>query len=1391
MASQTLIFAALPNGPGSKDKLKLSVYMTPRLEGGATLATFPDILNWTQQVQAHGLKFQITCGVKTAMVAVNTAGLRPDIWSAIFASDTFVEAYQFTDFTKQLIVSYPSRQALSFLKYATQFVATNPGSFGERGGPLNILRPLNFRQGSKTSFGDAISAIRVNLWKQQQAVGAPGGVAGEHQVAPTSNPDGVATALDQPDVSATRDMATRFGLFHHIPKAPGRPPFASTPADFKKALDFHAALTALNSYPSLLRALGLVFDVEIPASMCPDSPAGGAYGTIAVTQVKPGFTWKINPALHLNATSYWRDKDSFSAAPASAPAAQSAGNYVPGDVFKGFLALSFQDFFLSQVDLDGALLKALGLADNVQNLTQLGNIAAIEQTLPSLRSAGVSLMADGRALQLLQALQANKGFNDSLTAGGAAARAYNAQDLVRGYRIDIWSSRTKSWHSLHERAAIYKFGPDGKIAVKVDEEGFTQLAVAQPADDPTRKPDKFAAANGIPPYATNVYIHERVARWNGWSLSVSRPGKALNRSADPAKALDSDPTMNQAITPFKMTTGFTVKPHSLPELRFGANYRLRARTVDLAGNSVPLNASAPDAFVAPANSVPMKYMRFEPVSTPLVVLQQLPQLGASLERLVIRSRNTSLALDSTPTNDSDQRHIAPPRVWERMIEQHGLFDSKGKLNPDAATYNLITERDSFVVPTHGTDPLVPGPTFDVGYFPDPLARGAALRDLPNTPTDTNGRIASGGVEYSTLREVDAREGSVTFIDFGTQPWPNAQAFRLLLVEGTGLPAWDAAARVLTVHLQKGTMVTVPLSSYLLPPDLDIMGVWGWLRELFEALETSSVGSANADLSLSATSTDVAEVTRLVLEGGHEMITPQRTLTLVHAVQQPLGEPALVQLPVVHNPAAPIFASALRNSFTPITAWRAHESHIAVLLGGMQIHAASSSKVDLNARWLDVVDDPASPGPAESVQSQTVETFDLSAVNFSSTDPVLIYSDAAQTRIVAVYIPQVDVLWFAGPQDVLEGVSNPSSTVASAPLHRFDDTKHRWIVYSALATSRFQEYFPQKGLDFTRTGPTLVVDVPSSARPAAPDINYVIPVFGWENQETTNVKTSMRYGNGLRVYLNRGWYSSGQDEQLGVVLWPAAAAPPDYATREKNKALFSEWGADPIWANGSLTITPVPNIYDFPNAASTASGLTILESSATFDVAAHNVAYDSGRQLWYCDIQIGNLFTYSPFLRLALARYQSHSIQGVELSPIALADFVQLTPDRSAVLSINPSDPRNARLFVGGLAPVGPLNPVLQVSVETRAKNISSDLDWKPAAAADVTVTEDAPAPSEANAVLWSGSIRFTRTPPAGRYRVVIREFETIDIDAATQVITDPPRTGQRLVYAAILAYDYR
>jgi hypothetical protein len=1381
MASQTLIFVPLPNGIVN-GKLAMSVYLSPRLTGGATLAAFPDILDWPQLIQQHGLTFELTSGTQTAQVAANPAVLRPDIWNSIFAPTTFVEAPSIPDYDQRIIISYPVRKALTFFKYAYQVIGTgSAGSSENRRNPLQlVLGDLVFRNDTGSTLASEISRLRIELWQQQQQLlhppPAPPIVPAQAitAVAPPVPPDGVPTTLSAPvDV---HDTMTRFYAFHSMPPAPNGPPPPSTEADFAKVLDFHRALTALNSYPALMRALGLVFDIELPLSLCAPSPTG-VYGTITVSKVTPSFTPSIAPAYSFPAVSYVRDSTTFQTAPATLP---NTSTWAPGDVVGGFLALTPDNFHLLQVDVDGGLLKTLTVADNLANAR---DATIVGDDLPSIRSGGIGLIADGRGLQLLESIVDNKSFDASLTGNQPFSRPFNARDITRGFRIDVWSSRKNKWLSLHRRNAAYAFGPGNSITINsADEEGFLQPTAAQPADDPTRKPDPTSTGAGIPQPGTDLYVHERLARWDGWSLSASRPGLALNRSPDPAEATTPDPTLGQPLTPFKMTSSFAATPGSLPELRFGASYRIRARAVDLAGNSLPPSSTVPDSLVVPADAAPLPYLRFEPVNPPLLVLQQPTQMGSSQARMVIRSENSSLALDAVPTTESDHRHIAPPRIAERLAEHHGLFDDlSGRLKADAATFNLIAQRDTFEFPTSGSgtdaQPIDPSPLVNVGYLPDVLARGAALRDLPNTLDDTDGRIVSDALTYTPLPDVQTRAGSVTFIDFGTA-WPERIPFLISLIEGTAPPQWDNANRVLQVCLPKGTSVDIDLSCYLNESDLGFMGVWAWLREYVAASELNAMQSGAAYTVVGNVTDTVALLTRLILEGGHPMLTPARTLTLVHATQQPVGRPQFVQLPVVHRPSSPIYASALRNSFTPITAWRSVNSHAVTLVGALEIRGASTSKVDILARWLEYVDDPSTPAPTKTWQGNHVETLSL-----PTTASGQLYSDATETRMVATYIPSVDALWFSLPLDELEGVYTPSEI--SAPVHRLDDSKHRWIGYTAVATTRFQEYFPE-GLDYTRSSEPLLVDVPSSARPLAPDIAYVVPTFGWERQESSNLKSSVRFGNGLRVYLHRPWYSSGDSELLGVILWNGVA--PDYATRETYKPLFTQWGNDPIWKTGFLE--SVPSVYDFPNAFATAQSLTLEETPRVFDVAGHQVQFDQQRGLWYCDIEFSNSSSYMPFVRLALARYQSHSIQGVELSRVILADFAQLTPDRSCIISIDPSDTRSAQIFIGGVAPQAPLASVIEVTVEQRHGNLVSDLAWEIAIASVVQVTESSPDATEQDAVLWSGTILFAKRPPPGQFRVVVREYERIEIDGMAIVIGPRERIGERLVYVAVVNYDY-
>ena len=69
---------------------------------------------------------------------------------------------------------------------------------------------------------------------------------------------------------------------------------------------------------------------------------------------------------------------------------------------------------------------------------------------------------------------------------------------------------------------------------------------------------------------------------------------------------------------------------------------------------------------------------------------------------------------------------------------------------------------------------------------------------------------------------------------------------------------------------------------------------------------------------------------------------------MHAVQQPLGRPEWIRLPVVHHPEAPVAVPSLDNKFWKVTAWRYAGSHTAVLLGALQIHGASTAAIDIEA-----------------------------------------------------------------------------------------------------------------------------------------------------------------------------------------------------------------------------------------------------------------------------------------------------------------------------------------------------------------------------------------------------------------------------------------------------------
>jgi len=85
---------------------------------------------------------------------------------------------------------------------------------------------------------------------------------------------------------------------------------------------------------------------------------------------------------------------------------------------------------------------------------------------------------------------------------------------------------------------------------------------------------------------------------------------------------------NEPVTPFKLKATAEPANNSLPRLRYGRKYRLRARASDLAGNGIPHTAT--DASAA---SKEITFGRFEPVPSPNLLFRKSPTTGEAIGML--------------------------------------------------------------------------------------------------------------------------------------------------------------------------------------------------------------------------------------------------------------------------------------------------------------------------------------------------------------------------------------------------------------------------------------------------------------------------------------------------------------------------------------------------------------------------------------------------------------------------------------------------------------------------------------------------------------------------------------------------------------------------------------
>jgi hypothetical protein len=1410
MAKQQVIWTALPNGivqVGSTRRLRLSVFLSPRLqpdEAAKSLEPF-DFLDWPARLQPGRVVFDVLIDDGTRMRAeIDKASPTPDsrYWRALFDQQTFVERHEFAPPLNGLGHTYHVSPILSTLKAGYQQIAAaaphgapNAQTVGNAfPGLMEGLRPSSDARAPRrldvaTAGLPDLVEHHANLANNLLRLDDPASLAERIAAAVTAAKHIAAVGHPTAFVEVVRDTgsaASQFAqlvAFHH-PAATGlrssSRPTAVNAAGEPAPIDFHQMLAALKEYPALLRLLGLVIDLQIDAQALPASSSDHPKGL----QVIPTFTPPLTPPAADNAppytplTRYLLDLQSPLPVFAAAGRPPGSGGVEP-EVMLGLLNLHrpsatnplARRFEIVQVDVDGAVFKTLDtlsiLAGNNQQ-PHTSTDAPGDSSPPSSRTSGLSIVQANYADVLQQDINGASRLEDTFQRQEQAELF--AEDLVRGYRVDVFDSASKQWHSLHKRVGTYTF-PRAESGLPpllpIADEGFVHPALTH-----------VAAADGTPPVPR---VHESLFHWHGWSLAAARPGIPVETSRPTSPPEDARPAGG-----LQLDVGFEAAAGSLPRLRFGLDYQLRVRTVDLAGNGLSLDQAtevlkALDAQGQPSPALPrhigeFTYRRFEPISAPVLVLCEELTEGESPERLVIRS-NAGVSADAYAGSLGDpkyqranQRHVAPPKTSQHMVETHGLLDDS--FGTGAAgferTYSISTkEQGSFndtsildiedgkfkeipdtmlVDPRTGATSTVPHsvrfiktqigdddhtgysvhyePKLKLPYLPDPLARGTALFGLPGMPLGKTLQLDQSGqletVNTALPQATIEALGLVTKIDFGPN-WPERLPFRLQLREGSDPPSWDPASRVLTVQLPKAETATIRFSAYTFEDDLSLLGVRDWLLEFLR----TQPGTPTLKLALEAAAS-----------GAVSMLSPSRALVLVHAVQQPLFPPR-----VSLNSPAP----------------RDPHATFAYLGGQIEVDAKSTAKLDLLASWHEPIDGPEEV-PPRTVAAHVFELpLDLDGKATQDDDPVPI----------ALFEPKANRVQLLAPSSPAE-----SQRRRFLSRHEFGDTRFREVAYRAVATTRFREYFPATLTSnpdkISRTSAEVKIKVLSSAAPAPPHVLYVLPTFRWTKPSNPLAlrQDRVRSGGGLRVYLARPWFSSGAGEQLGVV-----------CSKDELDTSMTVWGGDPIFAPvGPDGTTSKSAIFkngqrsDFP----------------TLTVFGHAVHFDEERELWYSDIVIDVGNAYAPFVRLALARYQPNSIPDAERSTIVLADMVQLAPDRTVSLISNAAERDQLTVTVAGVTyrdittPNVPTRPpitaLVEVSLEQRTvPGTQDDLGWTPA---DPALQPQPALDPLVAPLLWNGRVTLPTPRTPNQFRLVVKEFEQLPTG-----ITTPLTLIKRLVFA--------
>lgn len=1347
MATETITCIALPNGLTPDGRGRLSLLLLPALHPAGDTSALDDFDFQAWPSLLAETSWRVHAGAITRDIVPERLPNSPS-WPVLFPPGLLVRKPA-PERLSPVFTTYPAdRMADLVRRHRGQSLVHGAGHALDA---LEDAANLDGGQLEDRLLADVL--LRADAGAMRQLIQGAEDQARARRAA--GGEDFSATGRDRGDLASALSL---FAAFHQQPAHSEQQTAAIAAADAAAPdtrLDLHQRISLLLQYPAILRELGLLLDFVLPLDGIEDE-------TDLSVEMRPpeatALTAAIPPATRV-------DRASFRA--------------VPRDGSPGFADLArFGADGLPRYAITGFDVDAAG-HELLQLLRAPGPRAEADAQL-QVRSIGLGLLERGRAANLYAAAER--------TAALLARRAQApntplaADDLVAGHRVDILEERNGRWSSLHARHGEYLV--DGQAPLDALDEGVLTPALSQPERSAG---DVAAAAHD---QTQRSMLAEALLVWNGWSLSTPTPTVPMAG------------TPHSGPAPLPLQVIWSTPAGSLPRLRFGARYRVRLRTVDLAGGGISLaeaDAAMPaSALLPPADAPAWPFLRAEPLGAPLLQNRTPGRAATALDQPLVLLR------DAGASSGNSEVALQVPLASRVLSEWSGMFDAAFGPGGDPAALMALAETEALA---------------------DPWVAALAIADCPGVPDQQLCRITAGGVSFEALPANLSRPvRALLLVDVPAAPaWPQLAGFSIRLADGAAGPTWDATSRVLTVHLPAGHSQLVSISAVPLAERLPHFAAFDWAREQVE--HEMAAGSMDDTLAAAA----LAKLERSAALGLLPDVSAPGTLTLVHALRLP---------------AAPVIAALP----PPVRA----EAELDVALAGrIEFDAASTGRIRLSAHWREPVGLPSAGEAAPQLHAEILEVpANASAADLPAgvaltagvltltgrTDPVALreriadalgplhvalrklerlaldagmgnlHFDFNMNKAAAAMAMPPDAHAFTlvkteigivgtladnmldddgEPDDGQSPVPRPVQDAARKVVgiaanvaatcgtvigllgqphlrQHFSDGRHRMVDYTASAQTRFIDFYPGDEAAARGTDSQSVrVSIPASVRPLPPRVADAVPVFRWTREGSAPDERSSTRACGFRIYLEAPWFSSGEGELLAILLRLPGEAPAG-----DRLPFISRWARDPAF-HGPIPSAEPSRLHLRGEAPLLATLVVPGERGHHVDAAGLALQADAAGRL-FADIYFDPGVVYSPFIQLAAARWQPSSLPGLELSEPVILDPLPLLPPRTLTATTEAGG-LTLRLRGPTHATEGRPN-LFRATFQRRLPGTTGDAAWQAVpdgAALELLATSDD--------VLWSA--RVSAIAPGGDFRLQVEEYERYFSTS------EDPQAALRLVYA--------